>query len=256
MMKRVARRVTLSLSEAKRMADINRPVFASSATAIGTQWRYRNIFAMLPTATGVLAGSSFAVDGNEIVDPLLKIKATAQIQYNDILQETGDGSTFGSIYFHIYLVAANDYSGAVIAGGPPPGTLTWTTYPAQFSSGDPGWFLSQDGARPTLNGNNVKVIRKWTKKFTPEPFAYHVPTGGTRASFGQINVDFTIKHRFKGKKTFEDNVFGDLDANFARAGTLRGWNYYTLCGWSGTNVLITNSQPQMYLDQFLYFKDP
>lgn len=256
-MKKVARRVALSLSEAKRFTVLNDNVFTNFVVQ-RYQWRYKNIFAQLPTASGTFAGASSSVVGNEIVDLLWKAKFSCNINYNDILQQTTNIYSYGTIYYHVMIVAANDYAGTVVGGAPPPGTLTWTTLPAQFSSDDPGWFLQENALRPTLNGNNVKLIRRWTKKFTPDVQYQRFAVGDNlQIGLGKVQFNMTCKHRFKGKKTFEDNPNGDLDANYPRSGALRGWNYYVLCGWSSPTVIdASNAQPQMVGDQFLYFKDP
>lgn len=255
LMKRVARRVTLNLSESKRFSSINVNAFAPTAGTAQFYWSYINIFAQLPTATGAIAGSSFAIDGNEIVDLLMKVKATFIIPaYADL---GGTNTGYGTRFLTIYLVAANDYTGPVIGGGPPPGTITWTNYPGQYTSTDPGWFLQPDGSKPTLNGNNVKVLRKWTKRYQPDEIVKVVPVGGaTTTNFGHVYLPITLKHKFRGKHTFEDNPFGDLDSNYPRAGVLRGWNYYLLAGWGATAQIPGPQQPQLFVDQFLYFKDP
>lgn len=258
MMKRVARRVTLSLSEAKRFTVLNDAPFTPGLGPLSVRWLYKNIFAQLPTATGSLAGSSYGVDGSEIVDLLWKAKITMTMDYGSLLATISESLlAYGTTYFHVYLIAANDYSSAVAAGGTPPGTLTWSTYPAQFSATDPGWFLSQSGFRPTLNGNNCKVIRAWHKRFTPDIQFQRVASGDTGTDGrGVVHLKMDVKHKFRGKKTFEDAPLADTDANFLRAGTLRGWNYFLLCGWGLPTAVSASNQPGMFIDQFMYFKDP
>lgn len=258
-MKRVARRVALNLSEAKRFSVINDDVFGSSATATNLRWRYKNIFAQLPTNTGTFAGSSVGVEGNEIVDLMVKMKAECRIPFANMLGNSNRTAGFGSVWFHVYLVAVNDYAGSGSqASTPPPYNLSWTTYPDLFTSADPGWFITNNPIKPTLNGNNVKVIRRWTKKYTPQPQQNFRSTADTIVDpVGQISLNLQCKHKFRGKKTFEDNVFGDTDGNFTtRSGALRGWNYYWLCGWGTIGSYSLAEQPSMNMDQFLYFKDP
>lgn len=257
-MKRVARRVTLSLSEAKRFTVLNDVASSTGLTDAVFRWRYKNIFAQLPTATGSLAGSSYGVDGNEIVDLLWKAKISMTVRFGDILSTPGDSiNAYGTIFLHVYLVAANDYTSSVAQGGVPPGTLTWSEYPAQFSANDPGWFLTQSGTRPTLNGNNVRVIRAWHKRYTPDMVFERFGTGDTSVDGrGVVQIRLDAKHKFRGKKTFEDAPLADTDANFLRAGTLRGWNYYLLVGWGSSGQITVTNQPPISMDQFLYFKDP
>lgn len=256
MMKRVARRVTLSLSESKRFTNLNSAPWVAPASPVAYQWSYRNIFAMLPTATGAFAGSSVAVDGNEIVDLLLKVKMSCIIPYYNIMDVAQSQRNYSTFYFHVYIIASNDYANNLSMGTPPPGNLAWSNYPVQYDSNDLGWFLQQDAAKPTLNGNNVRVIRRWSKKYTPAELQTNLSAGAPTRGLGRPMINFNVKHRFKGKRTFEDYVFGDLDSNYPRAGSLRGMNYYLLCGW-GTSANIPVTQiPEGFVDSFLYFKDP
>lgn len=255
LMKKVARRVALNLSEAKRFSDINRTVFGIPPGAINQRWMFRNIFATLPSATGGVGSHSWTVVGNEIVDPLMKFKCTWTLPYGGTII---DGNNFyGTEILHVYLVAANDNAETVQDGAPPPNTLIWSQYPAQFGSDDIGWFLNQDGFKPTLNGNNCKVLKKWTKRYHPEiQFQRHSSTDTNVYGNGAIQISMSGKYRWKRKLTYEDNAFADIDANFLRSGVLRGWNYYMLVGWGAPGTLSVVAQPSCNLDMFLYFKDP
>lgn len=254
-MKRVARTVALSLSEAKRLSVVNQDVF-NNTSAVAFRWSYTNIFSAIPVASGTGAGSSFASIGNEIVDPLLKFKAVCRIPYGLTLLD--NSNNYGTIQFTVLLVAANDFASTTASGGPTPGNINFTTYPALFDTADPGWFLSADPFKPTLNGNNVKVLRRWTKKYHPEIQFEAFATGDSlRYTNGTIQFSIEGKYRWKRKLTYEDNVALQAGANFPRAGYLRGWNYYLLCGWGAPgNIVTSNGQPQMNLDRFLYYKDP
>lgn len=254
LMKRVARRVALSLSESKRFTILNETPLGTSTSQ--TRWAYKNIFAQLPTATGTLAGVSFALEGNEVVDLLAKTKIVVEIPWGNILLDNSAAGAYGTVYVHAMIVQANDFSQQG-SGGPPPGSLTWTNYPAQYSAGDPGWFLNQDGNRPTLNGNNVRIIKRFSRKVTP-PAQMDLQSGTVVVvARGRQMVNITMKHKFKGKKTFEDFPLGDLDSNFPRSGVLRGSNYYWLVGYQLTGALSTVAgSPVMAMDQYLYFKDP
>lgn len=259
LMKRVARRVALNLSEAKRFSVVNETVF-DNFNSVTRRWRYKNIFAQLPTAQGSNAATSYGTVGNEIVDLMVKIKCALRIPYGLML---GNGTQrtqgYGTVWFHLYLLASNDYTtGGITQGPPPPGSLTWSNYPAPFGSDDPGWFLNPDTAKPTLNGNNVRVIRRWSKKYQPDVQLNFRSTSDTIVEpAGDIWLNLTAKHKFRGKKTFEDNSFAESDGNFQfRSGALRGTNYYWLFGWGTVGSFAATEQPQVQMDQFMYFKDP
>lgn len=256
LMKRVARRVALSLSESKRYSVVNQLVFANSGTA-SQHWRYKNIFAQLPVATGSTAGSSYGLEGNEVVDLMVKAKINFVVDFGAILnQSLAQG--YGTIFLHIYLISCNDFSGTSVSGAPPPNSVLWNTVPPQYTADDNGWFLVQNGQNPTLNGNNVRVIRAWHKRYTPEVQYQQFATGDSnRVGYGRLWQTLNVKHKFRGKKTFEDNPYGDNDPNFPRAGILNGKNYYWLIGWgSSSNISTAAAQPNVYMDEFLYFKDP
>lgn len=248
LMKSVARRVALNLSEAKRYTTLNEvPFGVSPVGSTNYKWVYKNVFAPLPSANGVTAGSSWAIDGNEIVDPLVKLKITWRLNYASIISSS---PAYSSQYVYVYLIACNEQVSATV-----PPSNTWTTYPIQYSSDDPGWFLQQLGTRPTLNGNNVKVLRKWSRKYTPDEM--YVPADAVIFGIGQPTLNMNCKHKFRGKKTFEDQVFADTDSNFLRSAILRGWNYYWLMGWAtGGASLAPAQQPVAGVDSFTYFKDP
>ncbi|QDJ95224.1 capsid protein [Capybara virus 9_cap1_45] len=257
MMKSVARRVALNLTEAKRFTTLNEAPFAALPSANRSfGWVYRNALAQLPSANGVAAGSSWAIDGNEIVDPLLKLKNyyQAPLQPYPPIPPVNEWS-YGTQFFYVYLIACNEQ----VSGTIPPSAV-WSAYPDQYSSNDPGWFLQQDGTKPTLNGNNVKIIKKWSKRYTPvEIMEIPTSTSNPRVVDGCPVVRFDCKKKLRGKKTFEDAVFADTDSNFLRSAILRGWNFYWLLGWGATADLAggaSSQQPYWLVDSFTYFKDP
>lgn len=253
LMKSVARRVALNLSEAKRFTTLNENPMPPIATAVTQRWVYKNVFSPIPSGNGAAAGTSWAIEGNEIVDPLVKMKLTFSLQFGITLNALSQ-SIYTTNYMAVYLVASNEQVSSLV-----PPSNTWTNYPVQYASDDPGWFLTQNPQRPTLNGNNVKIIRRWTRKYTPdEVFALVDSTAPQVAGYGRPQINFNCKHKFRGKKTFEDAVFGDTDSNFLRAAILRGWNFYWLVGWGigGVTGVPTPSQPVVSCDTYTYFKDP
>lgn len=259
LMRSVARRVTLNLSEAKRLTILNDNPFVS-ATALSFHWRFKNIFAQMYPATGgsgaTTPGTSWGTVGNEIVDPMWKFKVSLTIRAASMLADAA--SVYGSMVFHIYIIAANDYVDTVLGGAPPPGTLAWTTYPPLYDASDPGWFINNDPFKATINGNNARVVKHWVRKWTPTiVYERFNPTAdtGTSAS-GTVVQTFKGMKRWKRKFTFEDNPVADTDSNFLRSGTLRGTNYYLLCGWGAIGNVPAAIQPTLNFDQYMYFKDP
>ena len=251
----MARRVALNLSESKRLSVINQVVFPAPSATLARRWVFRPVFSALPVATDVAAGSSYALVGNEVVDLMTKAKFVFRLDYNTIVGGLNHTLTYGTYFFHVYLVASNDLAapGNLIL----PGSTTWYQYPEPYTTSDYGWFLNPDGHKPTLNGNNCRVVRKWTKKFTPDvQYAYQNAAEDTRLGLGQIIMNLNVKHRFKGKRTYEDDPSGGGEPNFNRTGSLRGTNYFWLCGWQAPSDLGAGSQPRVYMDEFLYFKDP
>lgn len=229
-MKTVARRVTLSLVEAKRFAVINE--FAT--TTVGTssdQWSFRNVFSRLTQGTG---SGNFI--GNEIVAPLLKIKFECNIDWANIaLQQP---TNYGTIFFNLMLIASNEQ-------------YDQTTFANYTAFSDPGWFYQPNGSIPTMNGNNVKVLKKWSRSVTPD----QMPLGTTQ---GRQILRGSMKYRWKRKLTFEDSATIPGAGAPAPVRVLRGWNYYLLAGYTmyaGLSPTFT-AYPNLIMDSYLYYKDP
>ena len=83
LMKTVARRVALNLSESKRFSVINQSVF-SNIDSVTRRWMFKPIYAQLPLTTGSNAGSSYTVVGNEVVDLMIKGKAAMNPLWFDV----------------------------------------------------------------------------------------------------------------------------------------------------------------------------
>lgn len=230
MMKRVARSETLKLVETKRFSVIN-----ETATALlGTnqdQWSFRNVF-------GRLAGgsNSWQIVGQEIQRPLLKLKWQCQIDWPNIsLIQPGN---YGSIALNVYLIAANEQ-------------LPQTTFINYDSASGLDWFYQRDGFNPTMNGNNVKVLKHWRRVVTPDQVALGT-IQGSQVVTGQMT------YRWKRKLTYEDTGLVPTAGGPNRAGWLRGWNYYIVTGSSMRIDLPATAIniPFTVMDSFLYFKDP
>lgn len=206
-----------------------------------TWWNYKNVFNTLANGT-----TGFQFVGNEIVNPMLKFKFKWIMNWANI--SSNNTGNFATAAINVLLVAANEQFTATVA----------TPYPAIGSTGDPGWFYQSDGYYPTMNGNNVKVLKKWSRRVTPPGLPMN--TSGLQP-LGTQYVTGKMTYRFKRKLTFEDSSIVTAIGGPARATTLRGWNYYLLVGASlpfgqGTPVGTGGSAVMPVIDTFMYFKDP
>lgn len=234
MVKRVAASQALRMAETKRFAILNEVYSPAPPTNGSTQWYYRNIFAPLDQGF-----SSWRVVGSEIQRPYLKIKGRFEIWWDRIIAD--NPLNYGYVSCHVMLVAAND-------------ALANTT-PSSYglSSSSLNWFYQIDAQNPTMNGNNVKVLKKWSKVIRAQQVA-----SGTVA-YGRTLVNMSLKYRWKRRLTFEDSGAIPDTGGPTSARILRGWNYYILVGYGLGNNLgnVTNfGWPYIRLDSFLYYKDP
>lgn len=241
MVARVAKRVSLGLSESKRFAIINEGYNTVLTTTAQSQWYYRSVFAPLgaPSNQG---GTSYNIVGNEIQQPMMKLKFRCVVPWGSLYSD--NAANFGSVGFTVMLVASNEQLAA--------------TTPASYASltPDPGWFYNSIGWHPTMNGNNVKVLKKWTKLVIPEPQGVGL-TGVSIA--GTTLIRGSLRYRWKRKLTFEDTPPPPAQGGPNISRVLRGWNYYLLVGvttlgpYGSTTIA---GPPSLAMDSFLYYKDP
>lgn len=234
LMKTVAKRVALSLTESKRFALLNETWISQMPSATATTWFVRNVFS--PPGQNVL---SSGIIGSEIVNPLLKLKFNFTINWGTLrIDNIGN---YGTVRLNLFIIGTNEqyaYS-------------TPTNYASITPS--PFWFVNSNGHRVTLNGNNVKILKKWSKRVTPPPVSE--ATGAP--PIGVYNIPGTLKCRWKRKLTYEDTGLSLTDGAFNSSDILRGWNYYIVAGIATqTSVNTANTGVQMAMDSFLYFKDP
>lgn len=243
---------------------LNEPWWAFTYTGGKTsQWLVRNIFGTIPTAENypeIGAGaSSFTRIGAEIVDPYLKMKGTWLIEWQDIVYNAP--TAYGTIHLYVYIVSSNEQ----IEAGTPQDAFALGSANANGSLN--AWFLQEDGSRIVLNGNNVRVLKKWHRQVTPPNLYDTNPTLiGTQVvvnattTRGRQEVPVRLNWRKKGKLTYEDykpaTGEGSTDFNLASSSTLKGMNYYVLVGWHTTGDVTTSQKPQFLLDSYMYFKDP
>lgn len=236
---RIARSVTLRLAETKRNATINELATILPATNAATQWYYRPVFSVLEQGT-----SSHTIVGSEIQYPMAKVKFHWTIDWNAITGSTPDNARYGGVGLNVMLVASNDAVASVL----------FDLYPNN-SLGINNWFYQSNGYVPTMNGNNVKVLKKWSKIYNPDQLNF---TGGASKA-GISVVRGKLQYRWKRKLTFEDSAtIPDTDGPISSR-ILKGWNYYWLVGFRTPTLLAgapLQAFPTCYMDSFLYYKDP
>lgn len=243
---RISKRVALKQVETKRFTILNENYSILPINTNGTQWSARNVFS--PLSEGV---DSFNTIGNEIVNPMVKLKFSAMIDWNNVRSLNGLGSTIPgtvSVVLNVMIVAANDqyayYQPTLLQPG---------------GSNQGGWFYQADGARVTLNGNNVKVLKKWS--IVKSPPSIIAGTQSTAIAGGTL-VRGRMTYRWKRKITFEDlTTLPPANGGPDRSIITRGWNYYILVGWGlppGFTLGTTPIRPivDFGMDSYLYFKDP
>ncbi len=245
LMKTVARRVAKNLAETKRYARVLETASVLPSTTAASQWSFRHVFAPLaaPFSTGGAGqgAASFQFVGNEIVDPMLKLKFSWYLNWEQIRRTVAN---YGTIGLNVALVAMNDY---VTAGG--------TSFINAATIGNFDWFYNPDAYNPTFNGNNVRVLKKWSRMVTPDQL-------GPTAVQGNQVVRGRLSYRWRRKLTFEDQNVVPQFGGPAVSPILRGWNYYIITGyrgfgnWGGTSAGVPDAFPQCIMDSFLYYKDP
>lgn len=241
LMKTVARRVAKSLAETKRFARVNESASVLPTTTAATQWSLRHMFTPLYFGGGQ-GVQSFQFIGNEIVDPYVKMKFSWYMNWNQIRITPTNYATVG---LNVVLVACNDQT-LNIAGSNFVNASTVSNF---------DFFYNPDGYNPTFNGNNVKVLAKWSRMVSPDQV-------GVAAVQGNSVVRGRLKYRWRRKLTFEDQATIPTTGGPAVASNLRGWNYWILTGFRVYSNLaagaagIPDAVPQCLMDTYMYYKDP
>lgn len=213
---------------------INELFTVTPITATATQWFYRSVFSPLNVGT-----ASYTMIGSEICNPMLKAKFTWAINWNAI--RDGDSSRYGSIGLNVFLVASNEQS-----------TNTSVALYPDSTFGINNWFYQNSGYNPTLNGSNVKVLKKWHRQISPDQLS-------TAPLVGFNIVTGKLKYRWRKKIHFEDAASVPDIGGPASTRVVRGWNYYLLVGYRISNALgpsVGANYPTCSMDSFLYYKDP
>nr|QCO93516.1 capsid protein [Gopherus associated circular DNA virus 2] len=243
LMKSVARRVAKNLAETKRYARVLESASAIPSTTAASQWSLRHVFAPLAvTSSGGGQGTaSYQFIGNEIVDPMVKFKFSWYLNWEQIRRTI---TNYGTIGLNVCLIAVNNTIAAANTGFVNAATV------ANFD-----WFYNPDAYNPTFNGNNVRVLKKWSRLVTPDQL------GPTTVQGNQV-VRGRLSYRWRRKLTFEDFATIPQSGGPSVSPELRGYNYYIITGfrgfgnWGGTSAGVPDAFPQCIMDQYLYYKDP
>lgn len=249
----IARRATLKLAESKRVSVVNEQ-YALAIPAGGVQYAYayRNVFTVVPSGF-----QSYSLIGNELVDPMLKLKFTTSVPW-DVIQAssvaTASAFRVPSVYFHIWVIASNEQVAL---------SSTPTALPTIGSSTDPGWIMNPWSATPHLNSNNCIVLKH--KRIIHHPPMPNNNATGPNTAYPRTTKTGQILIKMRGKKVFEDlpdvvvSVRDQIE--LTRDTALLGWNFYILAGW-GTPYETRNAYAaypgivDLKIDSYLYFKDP
>lgn len=238
MVRRVARREALKQAETKRAVILNEDWTYAPVTAYNTQYMYAPVFAMLgASAQGVGQGQYI---GTEIVDPLFVARMEIGIDWG-LLMANGGVSGAVPVVIHAWLISTNDQVGL--------------RNPQAHSNSVAGtqWFLQTQAFKAQFNGNNVRVLKHWSKVFSPPSIPFS-PTVSKPTGYSVAGYRHKFVYRWKGKKEFEETDNPATITNF-----LRGANYYFIVGYGTPSIetLGANSQ-NVYIrcDRYLYYKDP
>lgn len=237
--KKVAKRAVLGQVETKRNTVIGEIFSPARTVPEANQWTYKNIFEQLVQYGGQGAGQAQFL-GTEVTNVLARYTVYGTVFWNRILNLFGGVNT---LFFEAAIIATNDQ---ISTSGP-------AIYPVAASG--PNWFYNFQAYDPVFNGNNVRVLKRKRWTLSP-PSLTNSATGSTTS--GAVSYSKTLKVRFKGKKEYEE---GPATVTGAPAPTryLRGWNYYLICGVGlgvNQNPSTTQNIVDMYVDSYMYFKDP
>lgn len=247
---RISRAVTLAQCETKRYVILNEQFGKPATSGLNfAQWAYRNVFSGIPQ--GPFAYQRL---GSEIQSPLISCNIRATVNWNEVASYN-TSFTFFPVRCCLYLIALND---AIVSTPGLPDNYDYT------SSSGSQIFYTADSLMPRLNGNNVKVLKKWSVLFNPPAYALVANSGPSSLafSFGGIQTKCgKLRYKWKRKIGYEDTGIVPSIGGPASGGATRGWNYYLLGGWVGQanrGVSGTPAYPlgRILVDSFLYYKDP
>lgn len=238
--KRVARFEQLKNCETKRSVVFNEPYQVLPSAAYNYTYSYVNIFSLPPgTGTSMVLGQGVRENqftGDEIMDPLFVARLRYSVSWRD-MYASAPGHGFVGVKVHAWLIATNDQDGVV------------TPAPVDMGFTGDGWFLQPAAMSAQMNGDNVRVIRHWSRTINPPSIL------GTNGDAETV-VTHKMVVKLKGKKQYEDQP---ANASGVPAQYLRGWNYFFVVGWGvDQHVSLLNTLTPVIItaDRYLYFKDP
>lgn len=236
--KRIAVNQQMKHVETKRFCVLNEGWSFAPANVFSFQYAYVNVFSALGNNTGQ---SGFV--GDSIERAFLEVRLQTFMNFDRNRLTNSSGAGFMPLAVHLWVIATNDQLPAT----------TPTQWEVNTSS---PWFLQPYGEQAKFNGSNVRVLKH-------RMLTWHntVPISGT-TYFGYTAKNLKMKVRFKGKKVYEEAQTGTTNVpNPALSLSLKGWNYYIVCGYTfpyGVNVNMTPGYApvSITMDRYLYFKDP
>lgn len=239
MVQKVARRVLLKNTETKRNIIMNeawnQPLAAPGSSLF--QYSMANIFSQLSLQG---TGQDRYV-GDQILDPMLSVRAQFTIDWSRFASALSPAAYPLAVCLHMWIISTNDQYALTTPTNTEDSSLSFII----------NWFMQKRAFRAQMNGDTVRVLRHWSRVVEPPS----IPTTGS-ASAAQTLVKHKLTYRWKGKKTYEPTVPGGIVPGL----TLKGNNYYLVCGYGIPDGVFTITNPNtvcsIYVDRYLYFKDP
>lgn len=244
---RVAKAVLMRNVETKRYVVANDTVgFGTTPVGLAPYLaEFKNVFSGLNTSLGDLNNQ---LEGNQFTNAKIAYKFNCVVDWGQVGVATGGYAD--PVYFNIWLVASQQALVQLGGAFTPMGSVTAQTI-----------FQQDNPAKATLEGQDLTIIKR--KRIIIRPPAIFV--GGTTAPnlVGQVSSRaYTMKASFKGMKEFQlqSTTTNDPGDTPTLQQFLKGYNYYVIAqvGYSVHNPTASGVAfgAGMYVDSYLYFKDP
>lgn len=231
--KTISRKVALGLCETKRFTVVNEPASGNSTVVPNNYyWMLKNIFGQLSNAGANQGVGNYQIVGSEIVNPLMKVKFQWQVPWQNMY--AASAGNYQTVALCVMLVSSSD---DLVAN-------TFTSAVGFTETND--WFLQAYPFRITMNGHNVKVLKRWMRTVSPDQIQSGTP-------IGSAVVKGKMTYRWKRKLRYQDSA----GVNTLPQNVLSGPNYYLMTSWAtNVNVAGTAAVPNCQMDTYLYYKDP